>query len=113
MKILGYILVIFAAANFASSFADETKLKLRKVKNNNAGSENISIKINPEMFILKDLKELKNQYKATEAFAKETDKLTKPRKKIKFRSAEASEANYIYSQYADSVVFIGNSKTII
>ena len=92
MKILGYILVIFAAANFASSFADETKLKLRKVKNNNAGSENISIKINPEMFILEDLKELKNQYKATESFAKETDKLTKPRKKIKFRSAEASEA---------------------
>ena len=34
MKILGYILVIFAAANFTSSFADETKLKLRKVKNN-------------------------------------------------------------------------------
>ena len=43
MKILRYILVIFAAANFASSFADETKL--RKVKNNNAGNENISIKI--------------------------------------------------------------------
>ena len=85
MKILGYILVIFAAANFASSFADETKLKLRKVKNNNAGSENISIKINPEMFILKDLKELKNQYKATKSFAKETDKLTKPRKKIKYQ----------------------------
>ena len=59
MKILGYILVIFAAANFASSFADETKLKLRKVKNNNAGSENISIKINPEMFIVKDLKEFR------------------------------------------------------
>ena len=81
MKILGYILVIFAAANFASSFADETKLKLRKVKNNNAGSENISIKINPEMFILKDLKELKNQYKATESFAKEMDKLIKTKTK--------------------------------
>ena len=81
MKILGYILVIFAAANFASSFADETKLKLRKVKNNNAGIENISIKINPEMFILEDLKELKNQYKATESFAKETDKLIKTKTK--------------------------------
>ena len=52
MKILGYILVIFAAANFASSFADETKLKLRKVKNNNAGSENISIKkMNNKVFV--------------------------------------------------------------
>ena len=104
MKILGYILVIFAAANFASSFADETKLKLRKIKNNNTGSENISIKINPEMFILKDLKELKNQYKATVSFAKETDKLTKPRKKIKLRGATQN----IYKNFAPSVVYIGN-----
>jgi len=104
MKILGYILVIFAAANFASSFADETKLKLRKVKNNNAGSENISIKINPEMFILKDLKELKNQYKATKSFAKETDKLTKPKKIIKLRGSTQN----IYKNFAPSVVYIGN-----
>ena len=112
MKILGYILVIFAAANFASSFADETKL--RKVKNNNAGSENISIKINPEMFILKDLKELKNQYKAAESFAKETDKFIKTKtkeEKSKYGAAKkmrSASAGNIYKKFSGSVVYIGN-----
>jgi len=108
MKILGYILVIFVATNFASSFADETKLKLRGSSNTETSIADVTLKIYPEMLVIKEFKKTKNDYKALKAHAKELDKVNKfSQKKIKMRGAGKT----IYSQYAESVVFIGNFET--
>ena len=111
-QIIFIILFIFYTTTI--SHADEIETKLRKIKNNKAGSENISININPEMFVLKDLKKLKNQYKATESFAEETDKLIKTKtkeEKSKYGAAKkmrSASAGNIYKKFSGSVVYIGN-----
>ena len=117
MKILGYILVIFAAANFASSFADETKLKLRGSGNTETAIADVVLKIHPEMLVLDEFKKINKNYNSLKAYAKKIDKLTKSREEInlleskeKYNSRAATAKN-IYSQYADSVVLIGNYKT--
>ena len=108
MRILGYILVIFAAANFASSFADETKLKLRGSSNTETSTADVTLKINPEMLAIEEFKKTKKNYEALKSQAKELDKVNKiSQKKIKLRGAGKT----IYSQYADSVVYIGNYET--
>ena len=108
MKILGYILVIFVVTNFTSSFADETKLKLRGSSNTKTSTADVILKINPEMLVIKEFKNIKNNYEALKAYAKELDKVNKiSQKKIKMRGAGKT----IYSQYAESVVYIGNFET--
>ena len=117
MKILGYILVIFAAANFASSFADETKLKLRGSSNTETSIGDVTLKIHPEMLVLDEFKKINKNYNSLKAYAKKIDKLTKSREKINLFESKvelnfrSSSAKNIYSQFADSVVLIGNYDT--
>ena len=85
---------------------EEKKLKFRGNASKDTNTENIVIKISPEMLVLDEFKELGNQYESLKNYAKEIDKFAKPRKKLKFRG----NAQNIYSQYADSVVYIANYK---
>ena len=86
-------------------YAEESTIKLRGSSNTKTGTTDVSIKIHPEMFVIKEFKKTKDDYKALKAYAKELDKVNKiSQKKIKMRGAGGT----IYSQYADSVVFIGN-----
>ena len=90
-------------------YAEESAIRLRGSGNTKTSTTNISIKIHPEMLVIKEFKKTKDDYKALKAYAKDLDKVNKiSQKKInKMRGAGKT----IYSQYADSVVFIGNFKT--
>jgi len=107
MKILGYILVIFVATNFASSFADETKLKFRG-SSQKAPKEKITIQITQEMLAVNSFKKINKDYKTLTSYAKKLDLMSKLGEKIKFRGG--SSASKIYKQYSNSVVYIYNPK---
>ncbi len=90
-------------------YAEESAIRLRGSGNTKTSTTNISIKIHPEMLVIKEFKKTKDDYKALKAYAKDLDKVNKiSQKKIKMRGT-AGKA--IYSQYADSVVYIGNLET--
>ena len=107
-RLLAFIIVFLVFGSTA--YAEEKKLKFRGSADTNADLSEVVINIHPEMLVLDKFGKLDEKYKSLKAYSKELDKSAKPRKKIKFRSAEAGEMSpgKIYKDYADSVVFIGN-----
>ena len=103
--VLTFILSVFLVFGSSISIqAEEKKLKFRGSADINADLSEVVINIHPEMLALDKFGKLDEKYKSLKAYSKELDKSAKPRKKIKFRGA----AKNIYTQYADSVVYIGN-----
>ena len=114
------ILVIILLAMFSISHAGhagETELTLRSSSDVGTGASNVTIKIHPEMFVLKEFKTINENYNTLQSFAKKIDKQSKPRKKLNLIDSQqklhlrSSAAKNIYSNFANSVVFIGNYDT--
>ena len=52
-------------------YAEESAIRLRGSGNTKTSTTNISIKIHPEMLVIKEFKKTKDDYKALKAYAKE------------------------------------------
>ena len=95
---------------FSAGIAEEKKIKLRGISNNNT-LKPIQISISPDLLEIDKIKDLKSTYEAAKEFANKTDKQLKIRKVKKFRSGKASESpSKIYDDYAKSVFFLYNEK---
>ena len=112
------IAIIILGLLFGSSaYAEEKKLKFRGAAATDSSPTNVVINIHPEMLVLDEFKKINKNYNSLKAYAKKIDKLTKSREKINFLETKAklnlraSTAKNIYSQFADSVVLIGNYET--
>ena len=83
--------------------AEENKIKLRGI-NKIQEFEKVQINISPELLKFDEFEKLKLNYKTAKNFAIETDKISKKRKKIKYRGS----AKEIYNNHSKSVFFILN-----
>ena len=115
MKILGYILVIFAAANFASSFADETKLKFRGAGGIVSTGGSIDISVSEKMLELNKFIETYNDYSSQHKREIKIDKMIakikSSAKRVVFRGSGPGKK--IYSDYKDSIFYISNPTAFI
>ena len=62
-------------------YAEESTIKLRGSSNTKTSTADFSIKIHPEMLVIKEFKKIKDDYKALKAYAKDLDKVNKIRNK--------------------------------
>ena len=92
------------------TYAEETKLKFRGAAKIGSAKEKVTIEISQEMLAIDHFKKIEKNYSSLTAYAKKMDMEAKPRKKMKFRSAEAGEISpaRIYEDYSNSVVYIYN-----
>ena len=88
--------------------AEEKKIKLRGIEKTQEFKE-VQINISPDLLKFDKFEKLKLDYKTAKNFAIETDKNLKKKKKVKFRSANATKsAGTIFKNHSKSVFFLLN-----
>ncbi len=107
MKLLSASIIMLSFAFNFSVNAEEKKIKLRGIEKTQEFKE-VQINISPDLLKFDKFEKLKLNYKTAKNFAIETDKSLKKKKKVKLRSADATEAATIFKNNSKKVFFLLN-----